>query len=326
MGKIIGEKGYRWNSPFSKKFWTGDDQGHDLGDLFGGATKMIGEGLLSGKNDEGGIGGKLGQAWDSVSGKDAADVSLANAQMQYKTGENQLDFQKEMYDDIRADMQPTLDRQKRFGNYLEYDMGQGNFTPEDYNFQYDDFKDPGAFQAEEFDFEADPGYQFRQDEAQKALLRKQSALGGLGGGATTKDLMMLSQKLASQEYKNSFNRFVNERKFDSGQWDKNRAFERKNYNSDRNFAENTYGKEWGSGVDNMNNKFNQWATMAGIQQVNAAPQMGQFNQQNAENMNDIMQRQTDAMTKGSTDASNAKSQGAENVAGGLGWLFDKFMD
>jgi hypothetical protein len=57
------------------------------------------------------------------------------------------------------------------------------------------------------DFEADPGYQFRQDEGLKALERSAAARGGLLSGRAMKDTMRFSQGLASDEYGRSFDRF-----------------------------------------------------------------------------------------------------------------------
>lgn len=66
------------------------------------------------------------------------------------------------------------------------------------------------------DFEQDAGYQFRQDEANKALERSMSAQGVTLGGAGFGDINPsayrameeLNQGLASQEYGNAYNRYV----------------------------------------------------------------------------------------------------------------------
>jgi len=60
-------------------------------------------------------------------------------------------------------------------------------------------------------FQADPGYAFRQAEAQKALERSASARGMLLSGSTLKGIERYSQDLASQEYQNAFNRYQIER-------------------------------------------------------------------------------------------------------------------
>ena len=61
------------------------------------------------------------------------------------------------------------------------------------------------------DFEADPGYAFRQAEGMRALERSASARGGLLSGNILRGVQRFGQDLASQEYGNAFNRFQIER-------------------------------------------------------------------------------------------------------------------
>jgi hypothetical protein len=60
-------------------------------------------------------------------------------------------------------------------------------------------------------FQADPGYAFRQAEGMKALERSAAARGGLLSGGTLKGIQQFGQDLASQEYGNAFNRYQVER-------------------------------------------------------------------------------------------------------------------
>lgn len=60
-------------------------------------------------------------------------------------------------------------------------------------------------------FNADPGYAFRQSEGMKALERSAAARGGLLSGSTLKGIQRFGQDLASQEYQNAFNRYQVER-------------------------------------------------------------------------------------------------------------------
>ncbi len=60
-------------------------------------------------------------------------------------------------------------------------------------------------------FEADPGYAFRQSEGMKALERRAAARGGLLSGSALKGIQRFGQDLASQEYTNAFNRYQVER-------------------------------------------------------------------------------------------------------------------
>jgi hypothetical protein len=57
------------------------------------------------------------------------------------------------------------------------------------------------------DFQADPGYEFRKSEQEKALQRAAAASGGLGSGKFLKDAMRFSGGLADQTYGAAFDRF-----------------------------------------------------------------------------------------------------------------------
>lgn len=62
-----------------------------------------------------------------------------------------------------------------------------------------------------FDFEADPGYQFRLDEGLNGVEASAAARGGALGGRALKELTRYGQGFASNEYGNAFNRFQTER-------------------------------------------------------------------------------------------------------------------
>jgi hypothetical protein len=70
---------------------------------------------------------------------------------------------------------------------------------------------PAELAAEQFNFEADPGYGFRLSEGLRALERSAAARGGLMSGGTGKALQRYGQNLASQEYGNAFQRFQADR-------------------------------------------------------------------------------------------------------------------
>lgn len=60
-------------------------------------------------------------------------------------------------------------------------------------------------------FQADPGYAFRQQQGMQALERSAAARGNLLSGSTLKGIQRFGQDLASQEYQNAFNRYQIER-------------------------------------------------------------------------------------------------------------------
>lgn len=55
-------------------------------------------------------------------------------------------------------------------------------------------------------FQASPGQQYLQDEAERAITRNAAALGGLGGGNVLQALQQNAIGLAAQDFDNSFNR------------------------------------------------------------------------------------------------------------------------
>ena len=102
--------------------------------------------------------------------------------------------------------QPTSDTDYGALNAAVDERLGSQTTPEGYGSLLDSFTME--------DFEADAGYQYRQDEAQKALERQMSAQGiTLGGGGygtinpqVAKALEAQSQGMASQEYASAFDR------------------------------------------------------------------------------------------------------------------------
>jgi hypothetical protein len=75
-----------------------------------------------------------------------------------------------------------------------------------------------TYQQPQFNFQADPGYQFRMNEGMRGINNNMSAQGMSLSGATMKALQKYGQGMASQEYGNAYNRFSNDRQFDYGVW------------------------------------------------------------------------------------------------------------
>jgi len=132
------------------------------------------------------------------------------------------------------------------------------------------------------DFEADPGYAFRQAEGLKGIERSAAARGGLLSGAAMKGIERFGQDLASQEYGNAFNRFQS----------------------------------------NQNNQYNRYASLAGVGQTanNALGQAGaQFanaftgiSQNNAANQGNAMLAQGNARASGYQGIGNALGGALQN--------------
>ena len=133
-------------------------------------------------------------ASDSASDTQADAASSASAaQLQAQRESNAL--QKEMYDQNRADMAPW--REAGMGTLSQLVTG---------------LKPGGDFNRNftQADFQADPGYAFRQAEGQKAIDNSAAARGSSLSGATLKALSRFGQDTASNEYQNSYNRWNND--------------------------------------------------------------------------------------------------------------------
>lgn len=96
------------------------------------------------------------------------------------------------------------------------------------------------FKQQDFNFEADPGYQFRLGEGQRDIEASASAKGSLLSGATLKALSRYNQGFASQEYANAFNR----------------------YGTNRTFAYNNFIDSYNRRSNEMGNQYNRLAGMA----------------------------------------------------------------
>jgi hypothetical protein len=114
-----------------------------------------------------------------------------------------LAFQKQMYEQSRADFAPYRESGTANLNQLNTLLGIGGNTGA---------ADYGRFKTADFtptDFAAgiDPGYAFRLSEGLKGIDRQAAARGGLISGNALKAASGFAGDQASQEYQNAFNRF-----------------------------------------------------------------------------------------------------------------------
>lgn len=124
-----------------------------------------------------GIGGAIGGGMDAQSA----------AEMQARAARNANATQLAMFNQQRADQQPWREAGVRALGDLQDPSLQRTFTMAD--------------------FQADPGYQFRMSEAQRAI---DSAASARGGGMSTgmmRNLNQAVQGVASNEITNAYNRF-----------------------------------------------------------------------------------------------------------------------
>ena len=242
---------------------------------------------------------KAGKLWDEASGKNAADKAAAE---QTKSVNEATASQERMFDKALATQEPWRAAGQRGLADLEAGIGSGRFDTkmgayqEPSAFQANEYKDPGAFQFDDFqfDFEADPGYQFMLKEGKKTLEGSAAAKGGLFSGQTGRNLTDYTLGMASQEYGNAYNRargeYQDDRNFGYGQFQDDRNFGYNRNLNDRNFGYNQFqdNRNFGYGkfMDNYNmdraaktDDYNRLASLSGVGQMTsgniASQQMAQ---------------------------------------------------
>ncbi|MBU1240626.1 hypothetical protein KJ865_13020 [Myxococcota bacterium] len=181
------------------------------------------------------LGEKATDIWNVMSGDAAARDA---GKEEKKALDKQLAFARETRDQQMALNEPWMQLGKGAVGQLS-DLSQFEFTPEEY-------------QAPAFDFQADPGYQFRLAEGQKALERSAAARGGLFGAGTVRRLSDLSGQMASDEY--------------------GRAQQR--YSQDRQFGYGVYSDKQNARRQALNDRFSRLSSLAGFGEA-ATGRMGQ---------------------------------------------------
>ncbi len=123
---------------------------------------------------------RSGQATDRAANHQIAGQQEAQAQLR----------------DAQSKMQPYMDSgaaaSGRLNNSLSSGALGGTFSPGDLT--------------------KDPGYQFRLQQGEQALGRKQSANGNMFSGQALKEAQQYGQGLADQTYNDAFNRWMSEQK------------------------------------------------------------------------------------------------------------------
>lgn len=169
------------------------------------------------------------------------------------------------------------------------------------------YQDPGDFTMEKF--QQDPGYAFRMSEGLKALDRTAAARGGLISGSALKAASRYGQDMASQEYQNAFNRYNQNRTFNSNLFNANRAYQTGQYNTNRNFNTDLY-------QTNRSNALAPLGTLMASGQ-NAANQMGAAGQNYAGSAGTTYQQAGNAAAAGINAAGQAGAAGQMGVANSL---------
>ena len=128
-----------------------------------------------------------------LGGHQASKAAKKGAQAQVDAANMANAMEERMYNQSRQDQMPWLEQGKTSLNQLAQLMKPGGELSRRFTQQ---------------DFETDPGYQFRLEQGNKALMNALNARGLGGSGAMVKEATRYNQGAASDEYTNAYNRFV----------------------------------------------------------------------------------------------------------------------
>jgi coenzyme F420-reducing hydrogenase alpha subunit len=130
----------------------------------------------------------IGGVASDLSSKKQAEASDRASRAQTQSNRENIEFQREVFEQQREDNAPW----REIGTQSLAQIQQGI--------------EAGDFDLANFNFEADPGYQFRKQEGINALDASASARGRLNSGAQDRAVTRYASSLASQEYQNAFSR------------------------------------------------------------------------------------------------------------------------
>jgi hypothetical protein len=265
-------------------------------------------------------------------------ASRRAARTQERAAQLASDTQLQMFNQSRTDQLPWMQAGGESLGMLMQGMRSGQFD-QAYGgprFQDAGFQDPGAatmdYTPQGFNFsaadmrQADPGYQFRMEEAQKALERGASARGGLLGGRQLRESMGLASNLASQEYGAAYGRargsYESDRDYGfqsalarAGLQNTNRSFARGAYESDRGFGYGSMQDRINEYYQNQGNRFNRLAALSNTGQVQSQ-QLGAQGMNLGQILGENMMQGANARASGYIGSANALNQGISQGLGG----------
>lgn len=277
--------------------------------------------------------GDLTRGYENLSGATAAR-NAAKAQ-EAALGEAGTQVNK-YYDQAEGYQQPFYDQgvqdYMRLGDMVrggEFDMQQpqaysGPAAPE-YGPAPSEYQDKG------FNFQADPGYQFRMDQGTAALNTSAATRGSGLSGATLKALSRYGQGLASQEYANAYGRYQDQRNFGYGasrdrmaDYNTNRDFLRGAYENDRNFGYQNYSDTYDRRNAANSDRYDRLAGLANVG-TNAAANLGTMAMGRGNTMADLAIQRGNAQAAGIVGPGNANRGMFKDLLGAAIPLTGMFM-
>lgn len=228
------------------------------------------------------------------------EASKYAADKQYQTAQESNALQEKMYEQGRADLEPWRTAGSGALTQLNELIAPGGELAQD--FAYGDFN-----------FEKDPGYQFRLEEGRKALERSAAARGTLMSGAQVKALDRYTQDYASSEYDKAYGRY---------DADVARAFNV--FNSNRSNRFNSLASIAGVGQQATNQMVSQGAQYganAAATNAAAAQNAASLTMTGTTNAANALMGGANAAAAGTIGSANAWSQGTANIFNNAAWMW-----
>lgn len=146
------------------------------------------------------VGSIIGAGIGLIGASKSAKASKSAANQEYASAMAAVDEDRRQYDQSRTDSEPWRKAGGSAVDEMSRLLGIGGDAASS---GYGSLAKPFSMA----DYQADPGYAFRLQEAQKAIERGASAKGMLKSGAALKALDRYSQDYASNEYASAYDRF-----------------------------------------------------------------------------------------------------------------------
>lgn len=224
-----------------------------------------------------GLGSFLGGRSQSRAAQRAADAQIAAQQ-------EAMNFQKQMYGDTVQNFQPYMQAGQR--GLQGFESAVAGFDQPTLDYQQKEFNQTNW---------KDPGYDYRLAEAQKLIDASTASKGMTLGSGALKSLQTRGQDMASQEYQNSYDRWLKDSAMRYGQ------------------ASDQYKRDYDFGNQNLSN----WQNLSNMGS-NAAQAIGNFGAGYAGNIGNLMTAQGEAAGNAALAQGGANAAGWSNLGKGLG--------
>lgn len=215
-----------------------------------------------------------------------ADAAKEAAQAQAEAALAALDFQRGVYNQTTQQYQPYIEAGGR--GLQGYESAIAGFTQPGLQYKQADFNQQNW---------KDPGYDYRLNEAAKAINASTAAKGMTLGSGALKELQTRSQDMASQEYQNAYDRFLKDSAMRYGQ------------------ASDQYTRDYTYGTDKVKN----WQNLANIG-AGAIGNLGSIGSGAGAQIGQTMQNIGDAYAGSALAQGNANAAGWNTLGTGLGNL------